>query len=198
LLEQPLPGLCADRVDYFFRDAYATYKTPEWVGPLLKDLRVVDHKIVLRNKESAEHFALEYLRLDEERWSHPREVALFQILADALSLSLQEKIITEKDLFLTDEVVMDKLRKASHPEIQKKLSMLNPQFTIALDPHHYDFHLRTKLRYTDPLFISKAGKSDALDKALVRISYVSPEIRKRIALHTKRNTKGFFIRVLSW
>ena len=47
LLEQPFPGLCADRLDYFFRDSLAcSVTTPDQVARFLAHLAVVGTSIV--------------------------------------------------------------------------------------------------------------------------------------------------------
>jgi hypothetical protein len=73
------------------------------------------------------------------------------LLAEALKIALREHIITEKDLFATDEVVWNKLTQADHSMINDYLQRLQPgkefEYAAQEDAEFYD---RNKARVYRP------------------------------------------------
>ena len=112
LLEKNLPDLCADRIDYTLRDMAAlkgfSYKIAEYISNFI----VKDNEIIMSNKEIAKRFTEDYLWMGRNSWAKPFDVALFQILADAIKLGLDENILTENDLFKDDNYVYSKLKNS--------------------------------------------------------------------------------------
>jgi uncharacterized protein len=195
LLERLIPDLCADRLDYSLRDMIVGYPNDkplhERVHQTVTALIVHDNEIVFNDAEAARNYTLDYLKIDEEKWSDPREVALFQILADALKIALDEKFLSEEDLFGDDETVMDKLKTMANPRIQNKLTMLNPRFEIRDDPHDFDFHTRNKLRYVNPKVLQPDGSNK-------RVTDLFPEMEKRLANHKTLIERGNFVKIVTW
>ena len=129
--------------------------------------------------------------MDKTEWSHPLGVTLFQILADAITIALNENIITQNDLFKDDEFVYSKLKNSNNSSILEKLSMLNPNLKITLNPDDYDFFTKTKLRYIDPKFLN-------LDDSVSCVSEQFPELKQKITEHKKQVNKGYFIKIVSF
>lgn len=191
LLEKDLPDLCADRIDYTLRDITATGGFQKKISEYASGFLVMNNEIVMKDKDVAKRFAEDYLKADEEMWSHPREISFFQILADAIKIALDEKILAEEDLFRDDAHVYGKLKQSKNAAILKKLEMLNPNLEIAEDSDSYHFHAKTKLRYIDPKFLKSDG-------SLARITDAFPEFRERLKKHKERVAKGNFVKVISW
>lgn len=191
LLEKNLPDLCADRIDYTLRDMVASSGFHDKINEYLHSFIVKDNEIVMRQKEIARKFAEDYLKMDEEKWSHPLEIALFQILADAIKIALDEKIISEEDLFQDDVFLYSKLKESKNVQILKKLDMLNVNLKIIDDPDDYHFHSKNKLRYINPRFINPDG-------SFSRVSDVYPDFKERLRKHKEWIERGNFVRVVSW
>jgi len=190
LLERAAPDLCADRVDYTLRDFLTTFPNSPHISQYIAHFTVHDNRIVIDNAEKAFNFAMDYLQIDEARWSNARDVACYQIMADALKVALENDIITEDDLFEDDKFVYNKLKQSDNKIILKKLEMLNPKLTINENPESYDFHSRSKLRYNDPEFLD-SGK-------IKRVSEVYPEFRKKLEQHKARVERGNHIKIVSY
>jgi hypothetical protein len=191
LLERKLPDLCADRIDYFLRDMIAYYGFQERIRDYLVSLVVKDGEIVFREREIARKFAEDYLMVDEQKWSHPFVVAIFQLLADAIRIALDEKILVEEDLFQDDAFVYSKLKESGNPEILEKLGMLNPNLKITDDPDSHHFLSFAKVRYIDPKFTNTNG-------SIGRVSEAYPDFQERINRHNESVKRGNFIRIVSW
>jgi HD superfamily phosphohydrolase len=190
LLERPLPDLCADRIDYTLRDMVVCHSRTKNIPIYMKSFTVKNNEILMSDIESAKLFAEDYLFCDEEGWSHPRVIAIYQVLADAMKIALDEKIITNDNLFQNDEFVYNKMRDSGNPKIAEKLKMLNPKVFVEEDPIGYHFSAKAKSRHIDPKFIEN-GK-------VVRLSEALPEFKKRIAQHTKDFGKERFLKIVSY
>jgi hypothetical protein len=191
LLEKDLPDLCADRIDYTLRDMVASYGFQNKIVEYLASFIVKDNEIIMKDKEVAQKFAEDYLFMDEEKWAHPLEVALFQILADTIRIALDQSIMKNEDLFKDDDFVYNKLKNSNNEQILKKLSMLNPNLKIKVNPENYDFYSKTKLRYINPKFIDSYG-------SVKKVTEISDDFGKRLNKHKEMIGKGNFIKIISW
>lgn len=189
LLERPLPDLCADRVDYFLRDMVASDGFSEKINKYISSLIVKDNEIMLSDAATAKRFALDYLKMDKEKWSAPIEVALFQILADAIRMALDKNILEEDDIFRDDDYVYDKLKDSGDKDILQKLEMLNPNLKILDNPNDYDFHSINKLRYINPKFT---------EDGCVRRADEFKDFAVQIDEHKKGIKRGNYVKVVSY
>ena len=191
LLERNLPDLCADRIDYTLRDMTAYYGFSDKINRYVSSFIVYDDEIIVNNGLIAKSFAEDNLRMNKEVWSHPREVALFQILADAIKVALEEKILTENDLFEDDLFVYTKLKESENEYILDKLDMLNPNLKIVDNPTDFDFYSINKLRYTNPKFLDSDGSVN-------RVADRFEDYSDKLAEHKKWMERGHFVKVLSY
>jgi len=127
------------------------------------------------------------MQMDKEQWSHPIEVALFQILADAIKIALDEKILTEEELFKDDIYVFEKLKNSGNNLILQKLELLTPNLKIIEDAEEYEFYSKTKCRYVDPKFV--------VNGELKKVSEEYPEFLEEINKHRENVAKGVYVRI---
>ena len=191
LLERQLPDLCADRIDYTLRDMVAFEGFKKKINIYLSSFVIRDGEIMMDDRLTAKNFAEDYLRMDEENWSHPQEVALFQILADALKIALEKKIINKADLFKNDKWVYSKLKESKNKSILIKLDMLNPKIKIIDDPKNFDFHSRNKLRYIDPTYINS-------ENSATWVSHTFNDFSDKLEKHKEWIKRGNFIKIISY
>ncbi|HPZ07464.1 MAG TPA: HD domain-containing protein [Candidatus Eremiobacteraeota bacterium] len=189
LLERTLPDLCADRIDYSLRDMVAKDGYEEKITIYLQHFILFQNEIIIDDRFIARRYAEDYLKMDEAVWSHPLEIALFQILADAIRIALQKGILVEEDLFSHDAFVYEKLKDSKDREIRKKLSLLSPKLAIADDPKDYDFYAKNKLRYINPKCY--AGES------IKRVSEIFPDFQELLNRHNKWVERGNYIKIIS-
>jgi len=154
LLEQPIPHLCADRLDYFLRDGLACdVVKPEFVERILGCLMVVDHKIVLTDVTVAREAAALFATMNREWWASPVEAFIYNEFADALREGLRLGAIERDDLLTEDMPVLEKLEAAGSRKIAKKLELirhLQPQLI-----HRYVPRIVPKERWLDPPVLIK-------------------------------------------
>ena len=150
LLEQPLPRLCADRLDYFFRDSLAcAVTTPAQVTRFLDHLTVVDGcSIAFDDAEVAREAAERFGVMNRDWWASPTEAFIYNEFADALRAAFDSGILDERALFGDDEAVLRQMIASDHPIIQSKLDrIVNFQPDSLQD---FEAKVQPKTRWIEP------------------------------------------------
>lgn len=149
LLERPLPWLCADRVDYFLRDAIAcdVLDRPT-AARFLDHLAVAGDFIVFDDIAVAREAVARFAVMNEIWWAGPTEAFIYNNFADALREGIRIGAIRQDDLLTDDETVLAKLRAADSPKIGEILRSIEqfegrpaPGFVARVEP---------KVRRIDP------------------------------------------------
>jgi hypothetical protein len=192
LLEQPLPALCADRLDYFLRDAVTLrLATVAEVREVLAHLGVWNHRIVANDLDAARWLADRYLQTDDRLWCSIQEVGWYAVMARALKTALDGGIITEQDLQSTDQEIMSRLRAARHPEIHRWLDLLRLDVQFVRDDSQPDLVALPKVRTIDPPVLShgQVRPLSELDPVFLqrRIEYIaSKQGQWRLRIETRQ------------
>ena len=166
LLEQPLPSLCADRVDYFLRDSLTCgVSTPAWVKRALDHLAVGGRTIAFTDPvvatEAVERFAL----MNRDWWASPTESYIYNEFADALREGFRLGVLDRAALAGDDAEVLARLRSARNPLIDDKLEAI-----ARFDPARlvgFSARVIPKVRWLDPHVVRPGG-------GLVRLSSLTP------------------------
>jgi hypothetical protein len=149
LLEQPLPCLCADRLDYFYRDSLAAQvSTPASVARSLDALDVVDQTIVFTSRAAAQETADLFAEMNRSWWASDTESYIYNEFADALREGFRIGALAREDLFEDDAHVLERLRQAENPQIARSLDhVLNfrPDLLCGFVPK-----VEPKTRWIDP------------------------------------------------
>jgi uncharacterized protein len=173
LLEQPIPVLCADRLDYFLRDGLACdVVKPEFVKRILGCLAVVDHRIVLTDVTVAHEATALFATMNRDWWASPVEAFIYNEFADALREGLRLGAIEHDDLLTEDTLVLEKLETAGSRRIAKKLQLirqLDPELALGYVPR-----IVPKERWLDPPVLIKG--------AVQQLSSVAPKKGTRRAV----------------
>jgi hypothetical protein len=172
LLEQPLPALCADRLDYFLRDGVVDFDafTVTEVEALLDHLRIWEGRVVVDDIEAARWLGEMFIKLDDLCWCSVQEVGWYAIMARALRAALRHGIITEADFAGADDPIMARLRAAEAPEVQGWLALLRPEVDFVRTSPPADLHVLPKVRAVDPdvLVEGRAVPLSRLDPAFAQ------------------------------
>jgi uncharacterized protein len=189
LLENKLPNLCADRLDYLMRDAFTVKGIEkEKIMQYLNSFTIKNKEIIIKNKEFAEKIALEYFNMNHDFWGAPYFTAQATLTAEAIKIALKNNIITEKDFLLTDNELFDKLINSNNQEIIKKLNLVkNKENFIETNKKDYDFHTQTKVRFIDPKFIENGQ--------IITLSETNKEFKEKIEEEEERFKQGFYIKL---
>ena len=178
LLEQPLPALCADRLDYFLRDGLALHLFEQAeVNTFLESLRVLDGRIIVGTLDAARWLGEAFIAADDAIWCSVQEVGWYACMAEALRAAMAVNLLTEADLKGTDQALMMQLRAAPIPEIQSWLTLLRPEVNFVRVAFGGDLTVLPKVRAVDPPVLrnGEVMALSALDPAFacLRNNYVA-------------------------
>jgi HD superfamily phosphohydrolase len=151
LLEQPAPALCADRLDYFFRDALPLgLATAEDVQRALDHLIVHQGQIVVDDLETARFLAYTFIAADDASWANFREVGLYEVTAQAIKAGLRAGAISERDFWNTDAALWAKLQASDDSQVRRWLPLVSADTRFAWDEANPTWRVSTKVRTIDP------------------------------------------------
>jgi HD superfamily phosphohydrolase len=189
LLEQPLPLLCADRIDYTLRDLYRyDYITKNEVEAFLPSLYVKDNVICIKGIQHAEWFVQAYYKEVQDFFMNPLNVYGYDKLIKLLQEALQAEVINKEDFLLQDEEVLEKIRQSNRKELLKRYEEIGKYVKLAENDKEYDIHLNGKPRLIDPTVLEKGSLAAASE-----ISLAVKDMNERAR---ERALKGSFIKVI--
>jgi HD superfamily phosphohydrolase len=111
LLEQPLPSLCADRLDYTLRDAlHARLISKDKAKAFLAHVTVQHGRIVIRDEANAFWLNELYNRLNVEVYNEPLYLFANQQMALLIRESLDSGLLSEAELLKDDTFILNKIR----------------------------------------------------------------------------------------
>ncbi len=119
LLEQDLPALCTDRVDYSLRELRS-----RTVQKVLPALTTYNDKIVFTDQDAAFTFAEAFLFLQRTSWGGEEPVMRNILFVKVLQRGIEKGIITFSDFWQDDNYVLKKLKAAHDPVIENLFSLL--------------------------------------------------------------------------
>jgi len=151
ILEQDLPHLCADRLDYFLRDARdLELASNSDIANVLEHLTVYDGRIVVDDLETARWLGFTFILGDKSSWANFREVGLYELAAHAIRRGLEIGVLTDADLWGTDRPAWEKLRASTDFELQYHFRRVHSDTRFIWDEENPEFRVSTKLRSIDP------------------------------------------------
>ncbi|HET6445027.1 MAG TPA: HD domain-containing protein [candidate division Zixibacteria bacterium] len=190
LLEQPAPALCADRIDYFLRDALGlNIASAEKVAWALSHLKVSSNRIVVDDIEAARWFGYTYIETDQTSWANFREVALYELTAMAIRRGLELGEIQESDFWGTDRDLWKKLQGIDDQTLQGCLGYVTKTTQFAWDELDSDFVVSTKIRTIDP-HVEISGE-------VMSLSSVDSDFDSKRAAYLNQNSGSWPIRIRS-
>lgn len=182
LLEQASPDLCADRIDYAFRES-----AEEIAKQCLPDLKVFNGEIVFSAEKSARLFAENFLDRQLRHWAAYEAITRYVLLSDLLKKVIQDKIINLGDFLETDAFVIDKVIKANKKEYLEVLNLLeNNNLTFLA---RSSVSTKKKFRYVDPKIL--------INGKLERLSALNKEFSEELEEARRSNDKGTYSGILT-
>jgi HD superfamily phosphohydrolase len=156
LLERPLPWLCADRLDYFFRDSLACgVTTPGQVSRFLGHLTVVGSTIAFTDASLAREVAASFAVMNRDWWASPTEAYIYNEFADAIREGFHKGVLHRDDLLGDDAEVLDKLKASPDVRIAEKLDHILHFDPLAIDG--FIPRVDPKTRWLDPSVVDGSG-----------------------------------------
>lgn len=183
-LEQPLPDICADRLEYNLHTALITHKmTKEEVRKVLKNAKFKDGKWFFLDKDSAEALGKLSLDFTQNFWASHTNISINKHFAVIVNRALEKGLLTKDELFTTDDIVLKRLEPLrSDPFLQPFWTYCpnlvinsNQNGPLSLPPKlpnipYKTVHISPKFRGINPLVMTEAG--------LQRLTEISDSFRK--------------------
>ena len=196
LQERPLPDLCADRIDYWRRDAISGSRYGRTIITLGRARQIIDGISVreidavptwtLASWEDAREMAETFRYLNEHFYTGDRSVAIHRATTECLRHAIGMGYIGEDDLYHVDEVELlahldtycesdphlDWLRRRMDDPCAPQLVLDNPRETA----------IRHKRRVIDPYYLR--------DGRIVRLSDTDPDWRTEVNRYLRDQRSG--------
>jgi HD superfamily phosphohydrolase len=174
LLEQGAPTLCADRIDYTFRES-----SGEDVAACLPSLRTYNDTFVFDSEKAANTFADIYLAFQVRCESY--EVATrYDIFSRVLKRALEMDVIVMNDFWEDDAFVLQRLESSSDDFIRRGIALLKHRDLSFMEK---DVMPNVKkFRWVDPGVL--------VDGEVRRLSELSPAYAAQLILARENNAKG--------
>jgi len=158
LLEQPLPRLCADRLDYFLRDGSGmNVISADHVRAILDHLVVHDGRMAVDDVATGRLLGERFMAADDGSWSNPHELVLYELAARAIRAALERQVLTEEDLWGTDAALWDHLRQSDDAKVARWVQMTERQPKFVRDLEAPTIRIRPKVRAIDPDVVTAGG-----------------------------------------
>lgn len=154
-LDQPLPALCADRIEYNLQGGYlrGLLSKEDFFG-IYQDLTFSSGNWYFQDFSLAKKLALCSLKMTETLWGSAWEALLYRWTAEALLQAFRIQLISFDEFhFSTDSIVWEKLKNSDDPliiKVLKKMQHVKTSYTLT-DLNGADLVLRLKFRGIDPL-----------------------------------------------
>nr|MBI4156434.1 HD domain-containing protein [Candidatus Woesearchaeota archaeon] len=154
LLEREIPELCADRIDYCLRELYYNQVL---VDPkvLADSLISYQGKIIFNDILPASFFGFSFMNLQNTHWGNINKVIRYYLLADTVKAALRSHKLRSRDLWKTDQYIVEILENSKDPKIINKLRLLEQGFQFIEDQENPEIDIKNKFRYVNPAFLDK-------------------------------------------
>ena len=190
-LEQKLPNLCADRIDYNIQGAYHRgFITYEEARKIFDDLQFIERHWVSTDPEGMKKLVRFSLFMTQDCWGSAGNHFASRWLADAILRGIDLGVISYEEIhFGTDQLIWNRLMSSQDPLIEtnmKKIFQLEAHYSL-VDPSEADLIVKSKFRGIDPWVIS-GGKR-------VRLTAIDPILAEEFRSVKERVGRGWAIKL---
>lgn len=191
MLEQPLPNLCADRIDYNLQGAYyQNFLSKQEVLELYEDLRFVEDRWIGTRVDLLKKLARFPLFMTQDCWGAAANYALSRWLADAMLRGLATGSLTWKEIHCGyDRDIWNKLNASQDPFIRGRMHMIahyGDHFRW-VDPKDAEILVKFRCRAIDPWIIYKGQ--------MMRLTLIDSDLAAEIEIIKKRAAEGWPIKL---
>jgi uncharacterized protein len=182
LLENELPDICADRIDYAIRDGlHLQTLTRQQANKILAGLATINGEFTFKDEESAFLYSFNFYLLNLMFYGSPTEAHFNNDFGSLVKRAMELEIIEEKDWFSDDIYITNKLKSSNNKEIKGWLEKYNNKLVIYEDTENPDVTFPKKIRIVDPKVKTRGGVS--------RLSEISAVYNKIINDYKKTHKK---------
>lgn len=184
-LEQDLPDVCIDRLEYNLSNALNIgLLSAAGVQKLLSDLKFENDKWFFSNVESAKILSEMSASFTENVWASAWGTVLYHFASESLKRAIALNLVTSDEIhFSQDDIVWRKLLESDDEQIKKmmeKAKNVRDHFdVVAVD---FDLKIECKFRGIDPLILT--------DGKLQRLSELDLDFGRKFAQTKERVLRG--------
>ena len=152
-LEQDLPHLCADRLEYITHEGFLEgLYSPEDIQQLYQSLKFESGHWVVHDKHAALKLATTALYLTKRHWAAPWNVACYHWGARALKRAMDSDVMTETEFhFGYDDDMWHRLKTSTDEMILQCLNNMMNSSKEYSQKTEQGMHITPKFRGIDPL-----------------------------------------------
>ncbi len=191
MLEQPLPNLSADRIDYNIQGAhFRNFLTKKEALELFYDLSFTEGKWVCTRQDLAGKLMQFSLFMTEDCWGSAENHLLSTFLAEAIIQGIKiGEISSEEFHFGYDDKVWDKLKTSSDPLIQDRMHRLDniSNYYCFVNVEEADAIILFKCRGVDP-WILQQGE-------IIRLTTMDHKLEQALRELKNKAMKGWAIQL---
>jgi uncharacterized protein len=193
MLEQSLPNLCADRIDYNIQGAYfQNFLTKEEAIELYNDFQYIDGIWITSRIDLLKKITDYSLFMTEDCWGAAVNYTTSRWLADSIIRGLDVGLLSWKEIhYGIDHEVWNKLSQSKDPVIQHKMHQLANihQYFKWSTPQEATHIVKFRCRGIDP-WILQEGK-------LVRLTTTDAELAQKFKILKQKAENGWAIQILN-
>ena len=194
MLEQDLPDLCADRIEYNLRGGILTgMLNQKDVDDLLNVLYYERGTWFFANATLAKKFSLVSLYHSENVWGAKHMYILDRFTAKALKRAFEIGLVTKDEVhFSVDDEVWQKLEQSNDPHVKECITaMRNVQKWYALvHPRQGEAVINAKFRGVNPWVQQQDG-------SMKRLTEIDPEYAREYNRVKEQVTKGWGVKFVN-
>ena len=182
-LDQPLPDLCADRLDYNMQGAFRHgLITQDELRSLFNDLKWNGQKWYFTDVSLAKKLSKASITMMENIWSCPIGHVSNQILCKVVDMAVKKNLLTLDQIWLKpDSFVISVLNSSQDQEILKGLELIKKLPSVITTGTK--FQIPYKCRALDPMMMK--------DGSLKRLSSIDKEYGRLFKQSQTRAKNGF-------
>ncbi len=204
-LEQNLPDICLDRLDYNLQTALINgIITQQELDNLLRSLKFEENKWFFTDIEIAKLFVKIPLYLNEKLWASPDQILAYTLTAKAMQQAMDLKILTKDEINFSDDLtVWEKLKNCGDTQILQYLNQVeNVKQIFQLSSNQLnssnncDMVLRGKFRGIDPWVEVKPLGNQKVDRKLVRLTDLDPKFKSEFERVKNTINAGWRIKLI--
>ncbi len=185
LLEQPSPDLCADRIDYAFREMNC-----HDASAISEQLTVINGQWVCTSIAAANTLVRAFLTMQRMYWGSYESVSRYQAYADAMRILLNEGSLTWDDFEKDDDHLAKIVKCSKHPKVRRIVTYLERTYLPAPRRGDKVCKVYKKFRHIDPLVMVESG-------AIEKFSVVEPAYLRALERFGAEAHQGIEIRRLN-
>jgi len=167
LLENNLPDICADRLDYALRDSLIyQFITKGQLDKIFSGLVVHKGSFVFNSAESASIYANAFFLCNLTLYGSAFCAYFNHDFGETVINAIDKGILKKEDWFKDDHVIINKLKSCSDKKILKQISKYDGRLVAFEDDKNPECVLSKKIRIVDPCVLreNRLQRLSAVDK----------------------------------